>query len=73
MEQFAIAKVPMLTSVTSIDVVDKWTVKLNLTSFSNGLIYDLVLSGGMPISPTAAKQNGLNGPTLISRDRTIQV
>jgi peptide/nickel transport system substrate-binding protein len=59
MEQFAIAKVPMLTSVTSIDVVDKWTVRLNLSSFSNALIYDLVLAGGMPISPTAAKKNGI--------------
>lgn len=59
MEQFPIAKVPMLTSVTSIDVVDKWTVRLNLTSFSNSLIYDLVLSGGLIISPTAAKKNGI--------------
>jgi peptide/nickel transport system substrate-binding protein len=59
MEQFPIAKVPMLTSVTSIDVVDKWTVRLNLSSFSNALIYDLVLSGGLVISPTAAKKNGI--------------
>jgi ABC-type transport system substrate-binding protein len=58
MEQFAVAQVPMLTSVTSIDVVDKWTVRLNLSSFSNSLIYDLVLAGGMPISPTAAEKNG---------------
>jgi peptide/nickel transport system substrate-binding protein len=59
MEQFPIAKVPLLTQVTSIDVVDKTTVRLNLSNFSNALIYDLVLAGGMIISPTAAKQNGI--------------
>jgi peptide/nickel transport system substrate-binding protein len=59
MEQFAIAEVPLLTSVTSIDVVDKWTVRLNLSSFSNSLLYDLVLAGGMVISPTAAEENGI--------------
>ncbi len=59
MEQFPIAKVPLLTQVTSIDVVDKWTVRLNLSNFSNALLYDLVLAGGMIISPTAAQKNGI--------------
>jgi len=59
MEQFPIAKVAMLTPVVSIDIVDKYTLRLNLKDFSNSIMYDLVLSGGMPISPTAAKKNGI--------------
>jgi ABC-type transport system substrate-binding protein len=55
-EQFAVEKVARLGVVSSMDVVDKYTLRLNLTSFSNSLLYDLALS--CIISPTAYKTNG---------------
>ncbi len=58
MGQFAIEKVARLVDVTSIDVVDKYTLNLNLKSFSNTLYYDLVMNGGLVISPTAFKTRG---------------
>lgn len=59
LEQFPKAEVPQLTSITSIDIIDKYTVRLNLKDFSNSLIYDLVVSAGMIISPAAAEKNGI--------------
>jgi peptide/nickel transport system substrate-binding protein len=41
-----------------IDVIDDYTVKLNLKSFMNTLINGLDGSAGMMISPTAFKKNG---------------
>jgi ABC-type transport system substrate-binding protein len=46
-----------LTSVTSIDVVDPFTVKLNLTGFNVSLLYNIAFGNvGMMVSPTAAKK-----------------
>ena len=58
MEQFKVEKVARLVKVDSIDVIDKYTLRLNLKSFSNSLLYDLVMSGGLMVSPTAVKANG---------------
>jgi peptide/nickel transport system substrate-binding protein len=45
-------------AITSIDVVDQYTVKLNLSAFNNVLMNMLAFSLGQIISPSAVKTNG---------------
>ena len=42
----------------SIDVVDDYTIKLNLKSFQNTILNSLESTAGMMVSPTAAQKNG---------------
>ena len=44
---------PELNSVTSVDVVDNYTVRLNLSSYSNTLLWQLGWVAGLMESPTA--------------------
>ncbi len=46
---------PEINTVTSADVIDDYTVKLNLSSYSNTLLYQLGWIAGMMESPTALK------------------
>lgn len=46
---------PEINSVTSVDVIDNYTVRLNLSSYSNTLLYQLGWIAGMMESPTALK------------------
>jgi peptide/nickel transport system substrate-binding protein len=49
---------PELKIVSSIDIVDNYTVRLNLTSFDPALLNNLAQSGGKMVSPTNAKTLG---------------
>ena len=49
---------PLLKSVTSVDVIDNYTIRLNLSSWNNLLLNDLTQWQCAIISPTAFKQNG---------------
>ncbi|NLL18319.1 MAG: ABC transporter substrate-binding protein [Clostridia bacterium] len=49
---------PELKKVTSVDVVDDYTVRLNLSSFDNSIITYLTGNAGRMISPTAFENNG---------------
>jgi peptide/nickel transport system substrate-binding protein len=51
-------KASHLGSVSSIDVVDEYTVRLNLSQFDNNLMLNLARDAGRMISPTAYKTNG---------------
>jgi peptide/nickel transport system substrate-binding protein len=44
----------------SVEVVDPYTIKLNLKSFQNTALNDLESVVGMQVSPTAAQKNGLD-------------
>jgi peptide/nickel transport system substrate-binding protein len=46
-----------VASLKSVDVIDTYTVKLNLSSFSNTLLQQLAYVAGMMQSPTALKTN----------------
>jgi glutathione transport system substrate-binding protein len=52
------ATVPELRSVKSIDVVDNYTIRLNLSSWTNQIINDLTHDCCSIISPTAFQKNG---------------
>jgi peptide/nickel transport system substrate-binding protein len=45
---------------TSIDVVDDYTVRINLTRFDNTLINQLANTSGRIVSPTAVQKNGVD-------------
>lgn len=51
---------PDLADVTSIEVVDDYTLKFNTTRFSNNVLYDLVCKSGAAgvVSATSVKTNG---------------
>lgn len=51
-------KMPDLNVVASIDVIDDHTVRLNLSEYTNLLMYNLAQYAGLQISPTAVKKNG---------------
>ncbi len=47
-----------LRLVRSVEVVDEYTVRLNLFRFNNTFLTSLALPDGMMVSPTAIKKNG---------------
>jgi ABC-type transport system substrate-binding protein len=47
-----------LRLVRSVEVVDEYTVRLNLLRFNNTFLTSLALPDGMMVSPTAIKKNG---------------
>ena len=55
-----------LIALESVDVIDKHTVKCNLSRWANTFLYSLSMKDGMIFSPTAYKKNGqdwlLNNP-----------
>jgi peptide/nickel transport system substrate-binding protein len=46
-----------LASVTSIDIIDDYTVRVNLKEFQNSLLYYLTYEKGLIVSPTALKEH----------------
>jgi peptide/nickel transport system substrate-binding protein len=48
---------PELKPITSIDIVDNYTVKLNLSSYSNALLYQMAWVDGLMESPTALQSH----------------
>lgn len=53
------AKKAGFMQVTSVDVVDNYTVRFNLSQWSNALLYTLAQWDGMMASPAAIKTNGV--------------
>ena len=58
LERYRTSDNPELKPVTSIDVVNDTTVKINLTQWDSTIIGNLASYAGMIISPTAFKTNG---------------
>jgi peptide/nickel transport system substrate-binding protein len=58
LERYRTSDNPELKPVTSIDVVNDTTVKLNLAQWDSTIIGNLASFAGMMISPTAFKANG---------------
>jgi peptide/nickel transport system substrate-binding protein len=46
--------------MTSVDVVDDYTIRINLNRFQNNIVTNLATTTGMMISPTAVERNGLD-------------
>jgi len=57
-DRYMATKKPALAVVTSVDVVDSYTIRLNLSKFDSALLYNLGLQAGGMISPTAIKAMG---------------
>ena len=55
LDRYRTSPLPDLKSVTSIDIVDTYTLRLNLSSWDNLLLGNLAQRAGFIISPTAAK------------------
>ena len=47
-----------LASVTSVDVVDEYTIRLNITEWDSWLLTQLATGRGLMVSLTAVKANG---------------
>jgi peptide/nickel transport system substrate-binding protein len=60
MERFMAAVPGMVPLWTGVDVIDDYTIKLNLKAFQNTLYNDLEAPPGLMVSPTAAQKNGLD-------------
>jgi peptide/nickel transport system substrate-binding protein len=83
MDRFMAAQPGTVPQWSSIDVVDDYTIKLNLKAFQNTILNALEGGAGMMVSPTAAQKNGLDwmksneagtGPfTLKSFSRDVSV
>lgn len=58
LELYAENKMADLSLLSSVDVIDEYTVQINLTAFSNAIPGALADFGGQMISPTAYKANG---------------
>jgi len=58
LERYRTSKNPELKTVSSIDIIDAYTVKLNLSSWSSTLIDNFTLYPGVMISPAAFKEKG---------------
>ena len=59
LEQFVTAKKLETLQVKSIDVVDDYTVRLNLSELDNLLVINFGSYPGMIVSPTAVQKNGV--------------
>jgi peptide/nickel transport system substrate-binding protein len=57
-EYLASVKNPDLDGVTSIDVLDEYTVQVTLAKWDNSIVYKLTYDGGGMVSPTAWEANG---------------
>jgi peptide/nickel transport system substrate-binding protein len=60
MDRFMTANKGTVPLWTGIDVVDDYTIKLNLKSFQNTILNDLESVAGMQVSPTAGQKNGVD-------------
>ena len=58
LEQYISARSPGTEKFRSIDVIDDYTVRINLNDWNNATTSDLAFMTGMIISPTAYKKNG---------------
>ncbi len=57
-------KVSPTSQWNGIDVVDDYTVRINLKTFQNDIMNGLEASAGMMVSPTAAQKTGIDGMKL---------
>jgi peptide/nickel transport system substrate-binding protein len=57
-EYLASQKNPDLDGVTSIDVLDDYTVQVTLAKWDNSIVYKLIYDGGGMVSPTTWQTNG---------------
>jgi len=55
--------------VTSIEVIDDYTLKMNLKAFDNTILVDLGTVSGLMVSPTALRQLVRNIMFFIRRHR----
>jgi peptide/nickel transport system substrate-binding protein len=58
LDQFRSSARSELKLVNSVDIIDDYTIRLNLTKFDNTIIQQLVLDPGRMISPTTFQTNG---------------
>ena len=58
LDKFRDGKRPELKNVSSVDVVDDYTVRLQLTKFDNVIVSHLATDPGRMISPAAFEKNG---------------
>jgi peptide/nickel transport system substrate-binding protein len=63
-DQFTAAKMIETQSVTSIVVVDKYTIQANLKTWDNSIYLKLLLVAGKIVSPAAYQKNGDNAPNI---------
>ncbi len=54
------AKLSSATNWQSVDVIDEFTVRLNLKQFQNSLWEDLTTTASMIVSPTPAREKGID-------------
>ncbi len=76
LEQVMAGKLPGTTAWTSIDKVDDYTVRINISQWENLIYSNLASRSGMMVSPTAIQKNGVDwantnisatGPFKLSR------
>jgi peptide/nickel transport system substrate-binding protein len=60
MDRYLAANPGTVPQWASIDVIDDYTIRLNLKSFVNTVLNTLESSAGMMVSPTAAQKNGID-------------
>ena len=60
LEQFVAAKSATVKNFASIDVVDPYTIRINLAEWDSTTVSNLAGTVGMMISPTACKKNGVD-------------
>ncbi|MBN2058775.1 MAG: ABC transporter substrate-binding protein [Deltaproteobacteria bacterium] len=58
LDRYRTSKNPELQTVSSVEIVDPYSVKLNLSSWSSTLVDNFTLYPGLMISPTAFKERG---------------
>jgi len=58
LERYAASASAMLNTVESVDVVDDYTVRLNLSEFDNSIVMNLARNAGLVASPTALETKG---------------
>jgi peptide/nickel transport system substrate-binding protein len=58
LDQFRDAGREELKNVASIDIIDNYTIRINLASFDNTIMMGLIYAAGPMISPTAFNKNG---------------
>ena len=58
LDQFLDAKYSGTTNIASIDVIDNYTIRMNLTKWDNTILSSMTIIIGLVISPTAFKEHG---------------
>jgi peptide/nickel transport system substrate-binding protein len=56
----ASGSIPALAGLTSIDIIDNYNIRVNITKYQITEVYNLALFGGFMVSPTAVQTNGID-------------